>query len=117
MNTERLVLMFTPLAILSLSLVIINLPRRLRMERRAREILAQHPAAEQTSVYLQFHSIKWSEKRKAHETMIADMAAKGWTFLRASEAPLRTTSITWAGGVTMHFIRLQPSDETICAAA
>ena len=117
MNTERLVLMFAPLAVLLLTLAVIILPRRLRIERRAREILAQHPDAEQTSLYLQFHSVKWSEKRKAHEAMVADMAAKGWTFLRASEAPLRTTSITWAGGVTMHFIRLHPSHETIYAAA
>ena len=105
-DTEGLVLMLAPLAIILLVLAVVILPRRLRMERRAREILAQHPDAEQTSGYLQFHSVKWSEKRKAHEAMVADMAAKGWTFLRASEAPLRTTSITWAGGVTMHFIRI-----------
>ena len=111
MNTERLLFMFSPLAILLLGLAIIILPRRLRMERRARDILAQHPDAEQTSVYLQFHSIKWSEKRKSHEAMVADMAAKGWTFLRASEASLKRTSVTWAGGVTLHFIRLHPSHE------
>jgi hypothetical protein len=105
-DTEGLVLMLAPLAILLLVLAVVILPRRLRMERRAREILAQHPDAEQTSVYLQFHSVKWSEKRKAHEAMVADMAAKGWTFLRASEASLKTTSVTWAGGVNMHFIRI-----------
>ncbi len=82
------------------------------MERRARDLLAQHPDAEQTSVYLQFRSVRWSEKKKDHNAMVAEMAAKGWTFLRAIEAPLRTTSITWAGGVTMHFIRFHPSHES-----
>jgi hypothetical protein len=76
------------------------------MERHARELLAQHPGAEQTSVYLQFHSVRWSEKQKAHDAMVAEMTAKGWTFLKASEAnPLRT-AVTWAGGVNMHFIRI-----------
>jgi len=113
MNIEPLVVfVLAPTAILLLVLAVVILPRRIRMERRAREILAHHPDAEQTSVYLQFRSARWREKKKDHDAMVADMAAKGWTFLRASEAPLRTTSITWAGGVTMHFIRLHPSHES-----
>jgi len=98
--------MLAPLAIIFFFLAIVILPRRIRMERRARKLLAEHPGAEQTSVYLQFDSVKWSEKRKAHETMVADMATKGWTFLKASEANLKRTSVTWAGGVNMHFIRV-----------
>lgn len=95
-----------PLCVPLLVPAAVILPRRIRMERRARELLAGHPGAEQTSVYLQFHSAKWSEKRKAHETMVADMAGQGWTFLRASEASPLRTAFTWAGGVNMHFIRI-----------
>jgi len=105
MNLERLILMLWPLAIIFIFLAIVILPRRIRMEQRARKLLAEHPDAEQTTVYLQFHSVKWSEKRKAHEAMVADMATKGWTFLRASEASLLKTSFSWAGGVNMHFIK------------
>jgi len=106
MNIERLIIMLWPLAIIIVGLAVVILPRRIKMERRARKLMVEHPGAEQTTVFLQFHSVKWSEKQKAHEAMVADMAAKGWTFLRASEASLLRTSITWAGGVNMHFIRI-----------
>jgi hypothetical protein len=106
MSAERLVFLLAPVAFLIVAFAILILPRRIRMERQARRLLAAHPGAEQTKVYLQFHSVSWSEKRKAHEAMVADMAAKGWTFLRASEASPLRTSITWAGGVNMHFIRV-----------
>ena len=112
MNTERLLFIFAPIAILLLAMLIFVLPRRLRMERRARELLGQHPHAERTSVYLQFRSVRWSEKKKDHDSMIADMSAEGWTFLKASEASPVRTSFTWAGGVTMHFIRAHQSVET-----
>ena len=105
MNIERLIIIVIPLVIIFVVLAIVIFPRRIRMEQRARKLLAEHPDAEQTTVYLQFHSAKWSEKQKAHEAMVADMAAKGWTFLRASEANLLKTSFTWAGGVNMHFIK------------
>jgi hypothetical protein len=106
MNTERLILMLAPLAIIVVGLAIVILPRRIRMEQRARKLLTEHPGAEQTSVYLQFQSARWSEKQKAYDAMVADMAIKGWTFLRASEASLKKTSVTWAGGVNMHFIKI-----------
>jgi hypothetical protein len=112
MNTERLVFISAPLVILLLGLAVLILPRRIRMERRARELLAEHPGAEQTSVFLKFQSVRWSEKRKAHDAMVAEMATKGWTFLKASEASLLRTSITWAGGMNMHFIRLRPTHES-----
>jgi hypothetical protein len=105
MNAERLVFMLAPLAIILVGLAAVILPPRIRMEQRARKLLAEHPGAEQTSVYLQFQSARWSEKQKAHDAMVADMAAKGWTFLRASEASPRK-SVTWAGGVNMHFIKI-----------
>ena len=78
---------------------------RFRMERRARALLAQHPGAEQTSVYLELHSTFAGGKQREIDAKIAEMQPQGWTFLRAMEAsPLRTMS-SWGGGLTLHFIR------------
>ena len=78
---------------------------RRRMEQRARALLAQHPNAERTSIYLAFRS-GWTGKRTEMDAKIAEMARAGWTFLRASEAnPLRTIR-SWGGGLTLHFIRV-----------
>ncbi len=78
---------------------------RFRMERRARALLAQHPGAEQTSVYLELHStFAWDKKRET-DAKIAEMQPQGWTFLRAMEAsPLRAIR-SRGGGLTLHFIR------------
>lgn len=80
---------------------------RLRMERRARELLARHPGAEQTSVYLELRSTwAWNKQREV-DARIAEMQPQGWTFLRAKEAsPLRTIC-AWGGGLTLHFIRVK----------
>ena len=81
------------------------LPPRLRMERRARALLAAHPDAERTSVYLAFRSSWAAGKRREMDVRIAAMAQSGWTFLRAREAnPLRTMR-SWGGGVTLQFLR------------
>ena len=86
---------FVPLALLP----------RLRMERRSRALLAQHPGAEQTSVYLALHSAWAWNKRREMDDRIAEMRRQGWTFLRAKEAgPLRTIR-SRGGGLTLHFIR------------
>ena len=78
---------------------------RFRMERRARALLAQHPGAEQTSVYLELHSTFAGSKQREIDAKIAEMQPQGWTFLRAMEAsPLRTMR-SWGGGLTLHFIR------------
>jgi hypothetical protein len=78
---------------------------RFRMERRARALLAQHPGAEQTSVYLELHSTFAGDKQREIDAKIAEMQPQGWTFLRAMEAsPLRTLR-SWGGGLTLHFIR------------
>jgi hypothetical protein len=78
---------------------------RLRMERRASALLAQHPNAEQTSVYLKLHSIfAWNKQREV-DAKIAEMQPQGWTFLRLLEDnPLRMIRSS-DGGVTLHFIR------------
>ncbi len=75
------------------------------MERRARELLAQNPNAEQTSVYLKLHSIfAWNKQREV-DAKIAEMQPQGWTFLRLMEVnPLRTI-LSRGGGVTLQFIR------------
>ena len=102
-------LLFVVLPAITIVIVLARvLPRRIRMERRARALLAQHPHAERTSVYLPLHST-WAKQREI-DAKIAEMATAGWTFLRATEAsPLRTIR-SWGGGLTMHFIRVQ-SDE------
>jgi len=80
-------------------------PRRVQMRRHARALLAQHPHAERTSVYLAFHSGWWTGKQREMDAKIAEMASAGWIFLRAGEAsPLRTIR-SWGGGLTLHFIR------------
>lgn len=82
----------------------IGIPRY-RTRRRVRALLAQHPGAEQTSVYLELHSTFAGGKQREIDAKIAEMQPQGWTFLRARAAnPLRTIS-SWGGGLTLHFIR------------
>ncbi len=106
MNIEPLLIcVLAPAAILLLVFAVVILPRRIRMERRARELLTQHPGAEQTSVYLELHSTFVGAKQREIDAKIAEMQPQGWTFLKAAEAsPLRTLR-SWGGGVTLHFIR------------
>jgi hypothetical protein len=78
---------------------------RFRMERRARALLAQHPGAEQTSVYLELHSTFAGGKQREIDAKIAEMEPRGWTFLRAMEASPLRTMFSWGGGLTLHFIR------------
>jgi hypothetical protein len=102
MNT--IIVLLVILAAAFLPLVFIP---RLRMERRARAFLAQHPGAEQTSVYLELHSTWAWGKRREIDAKIAEMQPHGWTFLRAKMAsPLRTIC-SWGGGLTLHFIRVR----------
>src|SRR5437016_976485 len=106
MNMPFSLFMVAPAAIVLFTVAVI-LPRRVRMERRARGLLAQHPGAERISVYLAFRSGWWSGKGREMDAKVADMASAGWTFLRATEAsPLRTMR-SWGGGVNLHFIRVQ----------
>jgi len=85
-------------------LIVFGIIPRFRMERRARALLAQHPGAEQTSVYLELHSTFAGGKQREIDAKIAEMQPQGWTFLRAMEAsPLRTI-FSWGGGLTLHFI-------------
>ena len=78
---------------------------RFRMERRARALLARHPGAEQTSVYLELHSTFSGGKQREIDAKIAEMQPQGWTFLRAMEASPLRTMFSWGGGLTLHFIR------------
>jgi len=102
MNYIPILLLCAVLAFLLSALVVIP---RIRMERRARTLVAQHPAAEQTSVYLELHSTFAGGKQREIDAKIAEMQPQGWIFLRAREAnPLRTL-FSWGGGLTLHFIR------------
>lgn len=98
MNLELLLL---ALLIPAIALIIVFsavIPRRLRAERRARELLAQHAGAERTLVYVAFDSCWPRDKRDEIDARIGQMHREGWTFLRAREAsPLRTIC-SWGGG-------------------
>jgi hypothetical protein len=84
--------------------VFVIVPRR-RMEARASTLLAEHPEAEQTSVYLKLRSTFARKKQREIDAKTAQMQPQGWTFLRATAAsPLRTL-FSWGGGLTLHFIR------------
>ena len=94
------------LTLLQVLLVLVAvLPRRLRMERRAKALLAQMPRREQKTVYLAFASGWYRGKGKEMEAKIIEEEKDGWTFLKASEANIFKTSITWGGGLNLHFIR------------
>ena len=81
------------------------LPPRLRMARREKELLAQMPRHELKTVYLAFASGWYCGKGKEVAAKISEEEKGGWAFLKASEANLFKTSLTWGGGVNLHFIR------------
>jgi hypothetical protein len=111
MNIELLLFVLAMPAIAFVIVLAVVLPRRIRMERCARALLAQHPDAERTSIYLAFHSGWPSGKEKEMDAKISEMSTAGWTFLRGAEAsPLRTIR-SWGGGLTLHFIRVHSSPE------
>ena len=100
--TTLIILAAIPAILLFVFFVVVP---RFRMERRARALLAEHPGAEHTSVYLELHSTFAGDKQREIDAKIAEMQPQGWTFLRAMEAsPLRTLR-SWGGGLTLHFIR------------
>ena len=86
--------------------LLIVLPGRFRMERRARGLLAEHPQAERTSVYLAFRSGWAPGKQREMDARFEEMRNSGWTFLRAIEANPFRTLLSWGGGVTLQFIRV-----------
>jgi hypothetical protein len=98
-----IILLFVVPAILLFAFFV--LVPRLRIERRASALLAEHPKAERTSVYLPLHSTWAWQKQREIDAKVAEMKAAGWIFLRGMEAsPLRTIC-SWGGGLTLHFIR------------
>ena len=86
MNDRILLALLGLIPILIAGVFLVLIPR-VRMARKAREILAQYPDAERTSVYIQYHSVTWKHKREVLEAKIAEMKTDGWTFLRGAEAP------------------------------
>jgi hypothetical protein len=82
-----------------------NIPRRWRMVRRAKMLLAQMPQHESKTVYLAFASGWYRGKEKEMKAKIMEEEKTGWTFLKASEANIFKTSRSWGGGLNLHFIR------------
>lgn len=107
MNIQEF-LFFLAIAAMPVAIVLaVVLPQRIRMERRARALMKEHPDAEKTSMYIAFQSGWSGGKRKEMDVKIADMSTIGWTLLRATEASPLKTIRSWGGGLTMHFIRSQ----------
>lgn len=82
---------------------VLVLPERLRLERRARQLLRAFPHAERKSVFLSFPSVMG--RRAVMGARIAEVETDGWTLLRATEASPWRTLRSWGGGLTLHFIR------------
>ena len=77
-----------------------------RIRRRQLALLARHPGAELTSVYLALHSTWAWGKRREIDAKIAEMKAQGWTCLRGAEVrPLRKIR-PWDSDLTLHFFRM-----------
>ena len=99
-------LLLLVMALLLVVMILFALPKQIRMEQRARKLLAQHPQAERTSVYIAFRSGWATGKQHEMDAKIAEMQRSGWTFLRATEASLFRTLFSWGGGLTLQFIRV-----------
>ena len=80
---DILILLAVVVAMAAAVFVPLVLIPRIHMERRARALLAQHPGAEQTSVYLELHSAWAWDKQRQVAAKIAEMQPRGWTLLRA----------------------------------
>src|SRR5688572_5460409 len=98
------IILLCAISMLALFVFAVVVPR-FRMERRARALVAEHPDAERTSIYLELHSTFAGGKQREIDAKIAEMQPHGWTFLRAMEASPLRTMFSWGGGLTLHFIR------------
>jgi hypothetical protein len=110
MNYTTIILLgAAPAGLLFVFTVTVVVPRH-RIRRRARALLAQHPGAELTSVYLALYSTWTWGKRREIDAKIAEMKAQGWTCLRGAEvSPLRKIR-SWHSGLTLHFFRTHDSE-------
>ena len=88
--------------ILALGLVFIP---RLRMQKRAAEILHTMSDPEETSCYLRFTSTRPRIKKQEIDDKISEMTKQGWVFLKLSEANPLKNFFAWGGGLIMHFVR------------
>ena len=86
--------------------ILLTLPRRLRMERRARSLLREYPNAERTSIYVALHSFWPASRTREIDAKIDEMKSKGWSFLRGREASPFQTIRSFGGGLTLHFFRV-----------
>jgi len=101
----NITIILSQIVILAGILLLFIVVPRIRTKRRVSALLAQHPGAEQTSVYLELHStFPWGKQREI-DAKVAEMKPQGWTYLQSSVASLSRTSRSWGGGLTLHFIR------------
>ena len=86
---------------------------RIRMEKRARQMLNEHLDAEQTSKYLSFKSTFEPGKSQELEQLISLMAEDDWVYLRSREASPFRTIASWGGGLHVDFIRDKRQPQSI----
>jgi hypothetical protein len=91
--------------VMLLPAMMLILPRRLQMERRARSLLRENPNAERTSIYLALHSFWPKARMREIDAKIDEMKGMGWTFLRGVEASPFRAIRSLGGGLTLHFVR------------
>ena len=84
---------------------------RQRMERRARQLLSEHPDAERSSQYMRFESTFEHGKLRELDVLISAMNKEGWTYVRIRGASPLLTLRSWGGGVHVDFIQA-PSGAT-----
>ena len=87
-----------------LALVLVLIPR-LRMQKRAAEILHTMSDPEETSCYLRFTSTRPRIKKQEIEDKISEMTKQGWVFLKLCETNPLKTIFALGGGLQMHFVR------------
>jgi hypothetical protein len=83
-------------------------PGRVRLEQRARAVLAQIPDAELTTVFLPFagwHFLAAGAKQEAITAKVVEMSGERWIYVRATEASLARTLQLVGGGVNLQFAR------------
>ncbi|MGD0812583.1 MAG: hypothetical protein ABSA83_03180 [Verrucomicrobiota bacterium] len=94
-----------PIPVILVVLIFYVVIPRIRMERRAKSLLAQMPSQKRKTVYLAFTSIWCFGKKKEMEAKIIEEEKSGWTFLKAREANFLKTLRTSRGGLNLHFIK------------
>lgn len=83
---------------------------RIYLRRRARELLRDHPDAEQTQILMAYESLFKTRRRAQLNSRIAQMETEGWVLADKVERKLRGD---WApkGEVSLSFIRIRDRNQ------